>query len=76
MRFYNKEKTVSPTVSLENPQYAQNYPGQNGYGDAGYPTADGYDDDLGVQCPAHTTERKLVTRIDFHVIPWLCIMYL
>ncbi|KAF2745626.1 hypothetical protein M011DRAFT_130201 [Sporormia fimetaria CBS 119925] len=29
-----------------------------------------------VQCPPHTTERKLVTRIDFRVIPWLCIMYL
>lgn len=29
-----------------------------------------------VLCPAHTTERKLVTRIDLHVIPFLCVMYL
>lgn len=29
-----------------------------------------------VQCPAHTTERKLMTKIDLHVIPYLCIMYL
>jgi len=29
-----------------------------------------------VQCPAHTTEAKLVARIDLHVIPFLCIMYL
>jgi MFS family permease len=29
-----------------------------------------------VQCPAHTTERKLITKIDLHVIPFLCIMYL
>jgi MFS family permease len=29
-----------------------------------------------VQCPAHTTEAKLLTKIDLHVIPFLCIMYL
>jgi hypothetical protein len=29
-----------------------------------------------VACPAHTTETKLVTKIDLHVIPFLCIMYL
>lgn len=29
-----------------------------------------------VQCPAHTTERKLLTKIDLHVIPFLAIMYL
>jgi MFS family permease len=27
-------------------------------------------------CPAHTTERWLVWRIDLHVMPFLCIMYL
>ncbi|PHH60015.1 hypothetical protein CDD81_2183 [Ophiocordyceps australis] len=26
-------------------------------------------------CPPHTTERKLMTRIDLHVMPFLCIMY-
>ena len=29
-----------------------------------------------VVCPPHTTETKLVTKIDLHVIPFLCIMYL
>lgn len=29
-----------------------------------------------VDCPAHTTETKLLTRIDLHVIPFLCVMYL
>jgi MFS family permease len=29
-----------------------------------------------VQCPAHTTERKLLMKIDLHVIPYLCVMYL
>ncbi|KAI5457067.1 major facilitator superfamily domain-containing protein [Mariannaea sp. PMI_226] len=29
-----------------------------------------------VQCPPHTTERKLLAKIDFHVVPFLCIMYL
>lgn len=33
-------------------------------------------DGIEVQCPPHTTERKLVTKIDFHVVPFLCIMYL
>lgn len=32
--------------------------------------------DVQVECPPHTTERKLVARIDLHVVPWLCIMYL
>ncbi|KAF2840846.1 major facilitator superfamily transporter [Patellaria atrata CBS 101060] len=35
-----------------------------------------YDDDLHVPCPPHTTERKLVTKIDLHVLPFLCILYL
>ncbi|KAF2652469.1 MFS general substrate transporter [Lophiostoma macrostomum CBS 122681] len=36
----------------------------------------GYQDDAQVICPAHTTERRLVHKIDLHVIPFLCIMYL
>lgn len=35
-----------------------------------------YNDHLHVECPPHTTEKKLVYRIDLHVIPVLCIMYL
>lgn len=34
------------------------------------------DDELGLQCPPHTTERKLMTKIDLHVVPFLCILYL
>ncbi|KAI1335145.1 MFS general substrate transporter [Xylariaceae sp. FL0016] len=33
-------------------------------------------DELHVQCPPHTTERKVVTRIDWRVVPFLCILYL
>ncbi|OAL48742.1 major facilitator superfamily transporter [Pyrenochaeta sp. DS3sAY3a] len=42
-----------------------------------YDATDGYDDapEL-VQCPATTTESKLLRKIDLHVIPFLCIMYL
>jgi hypothetical protein len=29
-----------------------------------------------VQCPPHTTERRLLVKIDLHVVPFLCIMYL
>ncbi|KAF2155650.1 MFS general substrate transporter [Myriangium duriaei CBS 260.36] len=36
----------------------------------------GYDDDLHVQCPSHTTERKLMAKIDARVMPFLCVMYL
>lgn len=35
-----------------------------------------YDEDLHVQCPSHTTERKLLAKIDLHVVPFLCILYL
>ncbi|KAJ4294480.1 High-affinity nicotinic acid transporter [Kalmusia sp. IMI 367209] len=47
--------------------------------DAGVPPYDPhYDDDAPdmVVCPPHTTESKLVTKIDLHVVPFLCIMYL
>ncbi|KAK5171491.1 High-affinity nicotinic acid transporter [Saxophila tyrrhenica] len=65
MRFYNNEKTE--TVS--------DYPPEDGYaGDAYSPNGDS--DSEVVQCPPHTTERKLLMRIDLHVIPFLCIMYL
>lgn len=73
MRFFGSEKkTVSPTTSLDHSQY----PDPNGYYPNDVPATDEYDDDLHVQCPPHTTERRLVARIDLHVIPFLCIMYL
>ncbi|MCJ1375331.1 hypothetical protein MMC20_006566 [Loxospora ochrophaea] len=34
-----------------------------------------YDDDLHVVCPSNTTERKLMSKIDFRVIPFLSILY-
>lgn len=33
-------------------------------------------DDAEVVCPPHTTEGKLMWKVDYHVVPWLCIMYL
>ncbi len=33
-------------------------------------------DDLNVVCPPHTTEKRLMAKIDFRVIPFLCILYL
>lgn len=77
MRFFSEKKETSPTSSVDNAQYPQNYPGANGYyGGDDVPVTGGYDDDLHVQCPPHTTERKLVARIDWHVVPFLCILYL
>lgn len=70
----NSEKSAtSPTASEDYHEDARDapWPAQP---HAGYPQD--YDDDLEVPCPPHTTERKLVTRIDFHVVPFLCILYL
>ncbi|KAI1180393.1 MFS general substrate transporter [Nemania sp. FL0916] len=39
-------------------------------------TVDPEYDDLSPRCPAHTTEGKLKTRIDWHVLPFVSIMYL
>ncbi|POS79790.1 hypothetical protein DHEL01_v201822 [Diaporthe helianthi] len=39
----------------------------------------GYSEDydvLGVACPPHTTERKLMTRVDLHLLPFISILYL
>lgn len=33
-------------------------------------------DDAPPVCPPHTTERRLVARIDLRVVPFLCVMYL
>jgi len=63
MRFFNEKANASPTSSLDHAN------------DRDYPHTNEYDDDLHVECPPHTTERKLVRKIDIHVIPCLCIMY-
>ncbi|KAF2018177.1 MFS general substrate transporter [Aaosphaeria arxii CBS 175.79] len=49
---------------------------QNEAGAPAHYDADYQDDRPAVVCPAHTTERRLVYKIDVHVIPYLCIMYL
>ncbi|KUI64793.1 hypothetical protein VM1G_00713 [Cytospora mali] len=33
-------------------------------------------DELGVPCPPHTTEKKLMARIDMHLLPFVSILYL
>jgi hypothetical protein len=33
-------------------------------------------DNVQLVCPSSTTDSKLMAKIDFHVIPFLCIMYL
>ncbi|KAI8628645.1 MFS general substrate transporter [Xylariaceae sp. FL1651] len=33
-------------------------------------------DELHVPCPSHTTERKMMTRIDWHLIPFVSLLYL
>lgn len=35
-----------------------------------------YKDDASVVCPPHTTQGKIVARIDFHLMPFLIILYL
>ncbi|KAF4540272.1 MFS transporter [Lasiodiplodia theobromae] len=63
--FSRSEKAaVAPRSSSEDGNYVPD------------PAAVEYDSDLHVECPPHTTERRLVNRIDFHVIPYLCVLYL
>lgn len=33
-------------------------------------------DELGVVCPPHTTEKKLMRRIDLHLLPFISLLYL
>lgn len=51
-------------------------PEKNQLPDEACPNRENDDDDLQVQCPSETTPRKLVSRIDFRVIPVLSILYL
>ncbi|KAH7336471.1 major facilitator superfamily domain-containing protein [Rhexocercosporidium sp. MPI-PUGE-AT-0058] len=49
----------------------------NNYYDPNIPNgATSEHDDLNIVCPSHTTEKKLMTKIDFRVIPFLCVLYL
>ena len=35
-----------------------------------------YDEDLHVPCPPHTTESRLIRKIDLYVVPCLVLLYL
>ncbi|KAF1810173.1 MFS general substrate transporter [Eremomyces bilateralis CBS 781.70] len=61
--FWSSEKKPSSIGDVDNQDAVPEYHGPD-------------PDDVEVSCPTHTTERKLVNKIDFHVIPFLCIMYL
>lgn len=63
---------TSPNGSYAHTSQEKGYAGDKNVG------VDGtvYDDDLHVPCPSHTTEAKLIAKIDWHVIPVLCVLYL
>lgn len=67
--FGNSEKGLDS--SDHDVQYVQNYPGAN----EAYASDPEFQDPNSVPCPAHTTERKLLARIDLHVIPFLVLLY-
>lgn len=62
-----------PSVPSDSEKAGDEIVGNNTYHPG---TADVAYDELHVQCPPHTTERKLMTRIDWQLIPFLCILYL
>ena len=64
-------RTGSPDSSRKEERYVNNYYDP----DIAHPNAE-YDDDLHLQCPPHTSQRRLVAKIDLRVIPVLSIMYL
>ncbi|ATZ51438.1 hypothetical protein BCIN_07g00770 [Botrytis cinerea B05.10] len=72
----NKETGSSPQPSFSEDQEAA-YKGNNSYV-PDIPSAEGQPefDELHVVCPSHTTEAKLMRKIDLRVIPFLCILYL
>ncbi|KAL3428268.1 major facilitator superfamily transporter [Phlyctema vagabunda] len=74
MGVFSKKNEASPPASDGDPEtaYKNTYvPDITQHGNA----AAEYDE-LHVVCPPHTTERKLMRKIDFRVIPFLCILYL
>ncbi|RYP59035.1 hypothetical protein DL771_011028 [Monosporascus sp. 5C6A] len=63
----------SPGTSAEEKDGVGDVVGNNTYHPG---TADGEYDELHVRCPPHTTEKKMVMRIDWRLVPFLCILYL
>ncbi|KAG7002185.1 MFS-type transporter cnsO [Physcia stellaris] len=66
-----KEKGSSDSSSGREAHYRNNYYDP----DIAHPNAE-YDDDLQVQCPSRTSQKRLVAKIDLRVIPVLSVMYL
>lgn len=71
-----EDATPSPTGSIDNEAGIKNE--TNNYYDPNLPrNGEPIEyDELHVVCPPHTTESKLMRKIDFRVIPFLCILYL
>ncbi|KAL7776766.1 hypothetical protein CFE70_007185 [Pyrenophora teres f. teres 0-1] len=63
---FGKKEKGNPSPHLDKQEHAPAYTTSSDYHDA---------PELAT-CPPNTTETKLVARIDFHVLPFLCIMYL
>lgn len=68
--FSRNEKGSTSSAEKNEIHYPQNYPGAS-EAVVGEPA---YEQDV-AQCPPHTTERKLLARIDLHVIPFLVLLY-
>ncbi|KAI0476714.1 MFS general substrate transporter [Xylaria cf. heliscus] len=60
---------TSTSLDNEKGEIPNNNTYHPGTGDSDY-------DEFAVQPPSHTTERKLMTRIDWHILPFVSIMYL
>lgn len=74
------EPLASPATSEHDPEpgtknETNNYYDPNFSSNGANDTRAEYDE-LRVVCPPHTTEKKLMAKIDFRVIPFLCILYL
>lgn len=63
----------SPNESLDNEKAEEVVPSNNTYHPG---TTDSDYDDSTPRCPSHTTERKLMNRVDWYIIPFVSIMYL
>ncbi|KAI0199655.1 MFS general substrate transporter [Astrocystis sublimbata] len=62
----------APRTSVDNEKGEEIVPSKDSYRPAG----DSDYDETSLQCPAHTTDRKLLTRIDWYILPFVSIMYL
>lgn len=76
---FGSKKTATtefPTTSVDHERGLKNE-SPNYYNQNVAPNGGGVEyDELYVVCPPHTTEKKLMAKIDLRVIPFLCILYL